>query len=74
MPRTFKSVEEIQGLIDQYDWASEESHAPQVEEMSLKEQLCLPRDEVMKQREKFFKEMNFRGLEEILEKGRNGFV
>ena len=74
MPRTSKDVGENQESIEKHDWASEESHAAQVEEMGLKGYLCLPEDEVMRQREELFKEMKFRGLEEMLREGRNGFV
>ena len=74
MPRTSKPAQEIQNVIDKHDWASEESHAPQVEEMGVQGWMCLPKEETMRQREKFFKGIAFRGLEAMLKEAEKGFV
>ena len=74
MPRTRRPIEEIADLIEKHDFASEASHTAQVEEMALKEQLCMPKEKVLRQRETFFRGMHFRGLKQMLEDADMGFI
>ena len=71
MPRTTKPITQIQDSIDHKPWDSEESYAAQVEEMSFKGWLHLPKEEVMRQQEKYF-HIEFRTLSEMLT--RSGFI
>lgn len=72
MLKTNRSIKEIEKVVKSNDWADSAAHAAQVEEMSVKEQLSLPREETLRQREKFFKDIEFRGLEQLIKDAEKG--
>lgn len=69
MPRTHKSREDIQHALALYagdDPISEELELAQVEEMMVEGYLTCPREKTLTQREKYFKDINFMCLKELL--------
>ena len=69
MPKTFKSWDSIQGALSKHAGeteVSEEGEMAQVEEMMVKGYLACPKEKTLRQREKYFKDMDFMGLRDLL--------
>ncbi|KAL8809571.1 MAG: hypothetical protein Q9200_003291 [Gallowayella weberi] len=71
MPKTYKSWEEIAAVLETPGIKDEEALPPeveiaQVEEMTVKSYLAVPREKTLRQRHKFFGAVRFRNLEELL--------
>ncbi|KAL8749303.1 MAG: hypothetical protein Q9184_006862 [Pyrenodesmia sp. 2 TL-2023] len=70
MPRTEKSWQQIQRALDKAPAAdgklTEESELAQVEEMMVMGCMACPKEKTLRQREKYFAQVRFRGLEELL--------
>ena len=69
MPRTHKSWAEIQEVLEKHandDPISDKVELAQVEEMMVKSYLACPKEKTMRQRDKYFAGIKFRGLDELL--------
>ena len=70
MPRTQKPWHDIQRVLDSYNEGDEptaEREAAQVEEMTVLGCLACPKEKTLRQREKYFSAVEFRGLEQLLQ-------
>lgn len=70
MPRAYKSREEIRQALTRYaddDPISEELEMAQVEEMMVEGYMVCPKEKTMMQRERYFKNISFMCLEELLQ-------
>lgn len=69
MPRTYKSREQIQSALAAHaadDPISEELETAQVEEMMVEGCMACPREKTLRQRERYFGDIHFMGLKELL--------
>lgn len=70
MPRTYKSREEIRCALAEHagdDPISEELEMAQVEEMMVEGYMICPKEKTLTQREKYFKDISFMCLKELLQ-------
>ena len=70
MPRTQKPWHDVQRVLDTYKAGDEitgEQEAAQVEEMTVLSCLACPKETTLRQREKYFSSVQFRGLEQLLQ-------
>ena len=69
MPRTRKPWEDTQRVLDAYtdqDDVTDELDIAQIEEMMVLSSLACPEEKTLRQREKYFCNVRFRRLEELL--------
>lgn len=69
MPRSQKSWHEIQRVLDapaHKDLTSETLETAQVEEMMVMSCLACPKEKTLRNRQEYFPDIQFRGLEELL--------
>lgn len=69
MPRTRKPWEDTQRVLNAYtdkDDLTDELYVAQLEEMMVLSCLACPKEKTLRQREKYFHNLHFRGLEELL--------
>ena len=70
MPRTNKSWQQIQDTLEAHERDEElsgEAEIAQVEEMMVMSYLACPKEKTLRQREKYFKNVGFRGLRQLLQ-------
>lgn len=70
MPRTQKSWEQIQRALEAHaddEGLSDELERAQVEEMMVLGYMACPKEQTLRQREKYFPHIHFRGLDELLQ-------
>ena len=70
MPRTYKSWEEIQCALAEHagdEPISEALEMAQVEEMMVRGYLTCPKEKTLRQREKYFNDISFTCLKELLQ-------
>ena len=70
MPRTYKSREEIRSALAEHasdDPISEELERAQVEEMMVEGYMICPKEKTLMQREKYFKDISFTCLKQLLQ-------
>ena len=66
MPRQYRSLDDIRKDKEDFPVDSLPGISAQIEEMGVLEHFSVPEEKTLKQREKFFVEVNFRGLDEAL--------
>ena len=66
MPRQYRSLEDVQRDKEANETFSFPSIGAQIEEMGVLEHFAVPEEKTLKQREKYFKGIKFRNLEEGL--------
>jgi hypothetical protein len=67
LPRVDRSWEEIQKAFETTDPLSGEGELLELEEMMVKSMLVCPKEETLRQREKYFKDVKFSTLHQFLE-------
>ena len=66
MPRQSRSLDEIRHDKDNNEVNSLPGLSAQIEEMGILEHFAVPEERTLQQREKYFKDVEFRGLEDAL--------